>query len=71
MRYSKTLNFISRNWRSDLPFTTFTEREKQIGRYYIGLLAGMISLLTDEERHYFVAVETNMKLKEFKKWEKV
>ncbi len=71
MRYSKTLNFISRNWRSDLPFITVTEREKQIGRYYIGLLAGMISLLTDEERHYFVAVETNMKLKEFKKWGKV
>lgn len=71
MRYSKTLNFISRNWRSEIPFEMTTQREKQIGRYYIGLLAGMISLLNDEERHFFMAVETGMKLKEFRKWGKV
>lgn len=71
MRYSKTLNFISRNWRDEIPFEMTTEREKQIGRYYIGLLAGMISLLNDEERHFFMAVETGMKLKEFRKWGKV
>lgn len=67
MKYTKTLNFISRNWRDEIPFEMTTQREKQIGRYYIGLLAGMISLLTPEEREFFIAVELDQKLKEFRK----